>query len=152
MQRLRLLPQPQTSCLQEYRARAQSCNFSYFSDQYPIDCIVAESLQRIAHDISRHAFRDPRSTHLSPFRINPAWTACAPSSPNLLSNLILGTRKRSRTRHTVDLPGVVRETLEVETAVTLVFCSNTLIHPNAETVLDQLIYTAKISYYPWITI
>jgi hypothetical protein len=44
-------------------------------------------------------------------------TLTSPPSPNLLSNLIFGTRKRSRTRHTVDLPGVVGETSEVETVL-----------------------------------
>jgi hypothetical protein len=35
----------------------------------------------------------------------------------------------------VELPGVVKEASEVETAVASVFSSNTLIHSNAETVL-----------------
>ena len=38
----------------------------------------------------------------------------------------------------VELPGVVKETSEAETALASVFSSNTLIHSNAETVLEQL--------------
>jgi CHAT domain-containing protein len=38
----------------------------------------------------------------------------------------------------VNLPGITREISEVETAVSSVFSSNTLIHPDAKTVLDQL--------------
>jgi hypothetical protein len=38
----------------------------------------------------------------------------------------------------VELPRVVKETSGVETAVVSVFSSNTLIHSNSETVLEQL--------------
>jgi CHAT domain len=38
----------------------------------------------------------------------------------------------------VELPRVVKETSGVETAVASVFSSNTLIHSNSETVLEQL--------------
>jgi CHAT domain-containing protein len=38
----------------------------------------------------------------------------------------------------IELPGVVRETFEIKNAITSIFSSNTLIHPNAETVLNRL--------------
>lgn len=38
----------------------------------------------------------------------------------------------------VELPRVVRETLEVETAVASAFSYSILVHPNAESVLDRL--------------